>query len=68
MKSRMRALPSFSNRGTTSTSTRRVTFAGPARCAARMPVSPPMLAPMIVTGRPIASSTRSTSAVSVSIW
>ena len=66
MKSRMRALPPFSNRGTTSTSTNLVTRSGPARSAARMPVNPPMLAPMITTGRPIASSTRMTSAVNVS--
>ena len=62
MKSRMRALPSFSYRGTTSTSTSFDTFDGPARNAARMPVSPPMLAPISATGRPIASTTRSTSA------
>lgn len=61
MKPRMRALPPLSKRGTTSTSTKRVTLAGPARYAARMPVSPPMLVPMIVAGRPTASSTRMTS-------
>ena len=66
MKSRIRALPPFSNRGTTSTSTSRVTSAGPARWAARMPVNPPMLAPMIITGRPIARITCRTSAVRVS--
>ena len=66
MKSRMRALPPFSNRGTTSTRTNSITLAGPARSAARMPVNPPMLAPMITTGRSIAFSTRMTSAVSVS--
>ena len=53
MKSRMRALPSFSNRGTTSTSTSLVMTSGPASCAARMPVSPPMLAPISTVGPPI---------------
>ncbi len=67
MKSRMRALPFFSYRGTTSTSTNAVTFAGPALSATRMPVRPPMLAPMSTTGRPIASRICKTSAVRVSI-
>ena len=66
MKSRIRALPPFSNRGTTSTRTSRVTLSGPARSAARMPVNPPMLAPMITTGPLIASRTCMTSSVNVS--
>ena len=61
MKSRMRALPFFSNLGTTSTSTSLVTSSGPASCAARMPVSPPMLAPINATGLPIWYSTCSVS-------
>lgn len=66
MNSRMRALPFFSNRGTTSTRTSRVTLSGPARSATRMPVNPPMLAPISITGRPMASSTCMTSVVKVS--
>src|SRR5258705_8917332 len=66
MKSRIRALPSFSYRGTTSTSTSLVTFPGPAASATRMPVMPPMLAPIKMTGRPILSRTCSVSAQSAS--
>jgi hypothetical protein len=66
MKSRIRALPSFSYRGTTSTSTSLVTLSGPAASATRMPVMPPMLAPIKMTGRPIWSRTCSVSAQSAS--
>ena len=46
MKSRIRALPDFSKRGTTSTRTNLVTNWGPASSATMMPVKPPMLAPI----------------------
>ena len=61
MKSRIRALPAFSNRGTTSTRTSLVTLSGPASSATMMPVSPPIDAPMSTTGVPISSMTCSTS-------